>query len=126
MRARPTPPVAVLVATLALIGFGGVHQALAQDYPTRTITLVVPYPPGGGVDALARIMADKLSVALGQQVIVDNRGRRLRPRRYPRGRPQARPTATRCSSATPDRSPSIRASMPMPATTRARILRRSG
>jgi tripartite-type tricarboxylate transporter receptor subunit TctC len=48
--------------------------ALAQDYPTRTVTLVVPYPPGGGVDAMARVVADKLSVALGQQVIVDNRG----------------------------------------------------
>src|SRR5882672_7943677 len=48
--------------------------AHAQDYPTRTVTLVVPYPPGGGVDAMARIVADKLSAAFGQQVVVDNRG----------------------------------------------------
>src|SRR5438128_11036565 len=48
--------------------------AHAQDYPTRTVTLIVPYPAGGGVDAMARIVADKLSAALGQQVVVDNRG----------------------------------------------------
>ena len=47
--------------------------APAQDYPTRTITLIVPYPAGGGVDALARVVAEKFSVALGQQVVVDNR-----------------------------------------------------
>jgi len=47
--------------------------APAQDYPTRSITLIVPYPAGGGVDALARVVAEKLSVALGQQVVVDNR-----------------------------------------------------
>jgi tripartite-type tricarboxylate transporter receptor subunit TctC len=45
----------------------------AQTYPGRTITLVVPYPPSGGVDVLARVMAEKLTGALGQQVIVDNR-----------------------------------------------------
>jgi tripartite-type tricarboxylate transporter receptor subunit TctC len=48
--------------------------ALAQDYPTRAITLVVPYPPGGGVDAMARVVAERMSTALGQQVLVDNRG----------------------------------------------------
>jgi len=48
--------------------------AQAQTYPTRTITLIVPYPPGGGVDAMARVVAERLSAALGQQVVVDNRG----------------------------------------------------
>ena len=62
---------AVLAAILALIAPG---LAQAQDYPTRTITLIVPYPPGGGVDAMARIIAEKMSAALKQQIIVDNRG----------------------------------------------------
>jgi tripartite-type tricarboxylate transporter receptor subunit TctC len=51
-----------------------ISLAHAQDYPARTVTLVVPYPPGGGVDAMARVVADRLSAALGQQVVVDNRG----------------------------------------------------
>jgi tripartite-type tricarboxylate transporter receptor subunit TctC len=48
--------------------------AAAQDYPNRPITLIVPFPAGGGVDAVARIVAEKLSHALGQQVVIDNRG----------------------------------------------------
>jgi tripartite-type tricarboxylate transporter receptor subunit TctC len=48
--------------------------ALAESYPTHAITLVVPYPPGGGVDAMARVVAERLSAEVGQQVIVDNRG----------------------------------------------------
>jgi tripartite-type tricarboxylate transporter receptor subunit TctC len=48
--------------------------AAAQDaYPNKTVTLVVPYPPGGGVDVLARVVAEKLSTSLGPQVVVDNR-----------------------------------------------------
>ncbi len=63
-----------ILAALVLSVIALTTPAHAQDYPTRTVTLVVPYPPGGGVDAMARIVADKLSAALGQQVIVDNRG----------------------------------------------------
>ena len=48
--------------------------AQAQEYPSRPITLIVPYPPGGGVDSMARIVAERLTTALGQQVVVDNRG----------------------------------------------------
>src|SRR4029077_4649334 len=48
--------------------------AVAQDYPSRTITMIVPFPPGCGNETLARIVANKLSAALGQTVVVDNRG----------------------------------------------------
>jgi tripartite-type tricarboxylate transporter receptor subunit TctC len=47
--------------------------AHAQDYPSRPITLVVPYAAGGGNDVMARIVAEKMSRSLGQQVVIDNR-----------------------------------------------------
>ena len=46
----------------------------AQEYPVRTVTLVVPFPAGGGNDALARAVAERMSRSLGQQVVVENRG----------------------------------------------------
>ena len=46
--------------------------ARAQAYPARTITLIVPFPPGGSTDVAARIVADHMSRTLGQQVIVQN------------------------------------------------------
>jgi tripartite-type tricarboxylate transporter receptor subunit TctC len=63
-----------LTALVAVFFFALAVPVLAETYPTRSITLVVPYPPGGGVDAMARVVAERLTGALGQQVVVDNRG----------------------------------------------------
>jgi tripartite-type tricarboxylate transporter receptor subunit TctC len=52
----------------------GSSTAVAQGYPTRPVTLVIPFPPGGGNDALGRMVADKMSKSIGQQIVVDNRG----------------------------------------------------
>ena len=60
--------ISMIAATLVVLG-----AAIGADYPVRPVTLVVPYPPGGGVDAMARVVAAKLSDALRQQFIVDNR-----------------------------------------------------
>jgi len=48
--------------------------ALAQDYPTRPIHMIVPYPPGGGTDIVARVITEPLGQALGQPIVIDNRG----------------------------------------------------
>src|SRR3954453_21363756 len=51
----------------------GSVDAQAQDYPNRAIKVIVPFVPGGSSDVVARIMAAKMTDALGQQVLVDNR-----------------------------------------------------
>ena len=63
-----------IIATTLLGAAVTCAPASAQDYPTKPITLVVPFPAGGGNDALARLVAEKMSRALGQQVVVENRG----------------------------------------------------
>src|SRR5258706_10197188 len=60
------------VALIAL--FAAVSPAHAQDYPSRPITLIVPYSAGGGNDLMARTAAEKMSKALGQQIVIENRG----------------------------------------------------
>jgi tripartite-type tricarboxylate transporter receptor subunit TctC len=60
------------LAALALAA--GLSAAVAQDYPNRPITLIVPFPPGGSTTVMARNVADPLAKLLGQQIVVDNRG----------------------------------------------------
>lgn len=57
---------------LAFIAFAPV--AAAQDYPSRPIRFIVPYPPGGGTDTVARLLNPALMERLGEQVVIDNRG----------------------------------------------------
>ena len=64
---------ATAAACLPLILLSSTLQAMAQDYPTRPVRLIVPYPPGGGNDTLARIFGQKLSERWSQQIVIDNR-----------------------------------------------------
>src|SRR3954469_17040020 len=63
-----------LIIVMALTAFAGSAGVQAQTYPSRSITLVVPFPPGGSTDVAARIMADRMRPLLGQSVIIENVG----------------------------------------------------
>jgi tripartite-type tricarboxylate transporter receptor subunit TctC len=63
----------VFAAAVAAIAFSLVNGAAAQDWPAKPVRLIVPFPPGGTVDPLARLLGARLTAALGQQFIVDNR-----------------------------------------------------
>src|SRR5262245_2842148 len=72
--------ITLAASTLSAIAAGGAlaqtapEPAPAQNWPARHVRLIVPFPPGGGTDAIARVVAGKLSEIWGQQMVVENRG----------------------------------------------------
>jgi tripartite-type tricarboxylate transporter receptor subunit TctC len=63
-----------LIIAIALTALTGIAGVQAQTYPSRQITIVVPFPPGGSTDVAGRIMAEKMRPLLGQPVIIENVG----------------------------------------------------
>ena len=64
----------IAASAAAAVAPAVVGRAQAQAYPNRFVRLIVPFPPGGGTDAIARVVATKLSEMWGQQLVVENRG----------------------------------------------------
>src|SRR5512141_1161326 len=62
--------IALCIALAAVLGGG---TAWAQNYPSKPIRFILPFPPGGGTDTLARIVGQKLGENLGQTMVLDNR-----------------------------------------------------
>ncbi|MCC6531787.1 MAG: tripartite tricarboxylate transporter substrate binding protein [Burkholderiales bacterium] len=71
MISRIAAALAVAVSGVALTDM---QHAQAQAYPTRPVRMIVPFPPGGNTDIIARIVAPRMTESLGQQLIIDNRG----------------------------------------------------
>ena len=63
-----------IARAVLLISIGFATPALAADFPEKAVRFIVPFPPGGGTDALARLLAVKLTETWNQQIIIDNRG----------------------------------------------------
>src|SRR5687767_10681995 len=64
--------VAAAAAIVSALGAG--IDALAQSYPDRPVRIIVPWPPGGSTDVIGRIIGQRLTQLLGQNVVIDNRG----------------------------------------------------
>jgi len=72
MHRRTSGP--LFVAAVIVVGLAASSPAAAQDWPTRPITLIVPFAAGGGIDASARLQAQRMSELLGQTIVVENVG----------------------------------------------------
>ncbi len=66
--------IAAVIACTVLTGPGVAGTVMAQNYPNKPIRLIVPFPPGGGTDLMARVLAQRLTEVFGVSVVVDNRG----------------------------------------------------
>src|SRR4051794_22481428 len=76
--AQETPEVGMRISLLVLatagtVAMGSAHPTRAQDYPTRPVTLVVPYAAGGGLDQLARLLQSPVEKRLGRPLVIENR-----------------------------------------------------
>jgi tripartite-type tricarboxylate transporter receptor subunit TctC len=71
-RTRPWSAWVLSIPTLCAIAFCG--SSMAQSFPNRPVTIVVPYPPGGATDMMVRILQPRLQAGLGQSIVVENRG----------------------------------------------------
>ena len=79
-----------MMKTLALASLLAASSAMAQQYPTRNITMLVPYAAGGPTDTVARVVAQRMTTSLGQTVVVENRpsaGGILAPEQVKNARP---------------------------------------
>jgi tripartite-type tricarboxylate transporter receptor subunit TctC len=72
MRAERVHKLETLVAAVAVGALAIATSARAQDWPTRPVTMMVPFAAGGPVDVLGRILAQHLSAAIGKPMIIDN------------------------------------------------------
>ena len=62
----------VRVAAAVLFALANIGAAVAQNYPSRPITLIVPFPPGGATDAIARVLVEPMRASLGQPIVIEN------------------------------------------------------
>ncbi len=63
-----------IASTIIAMAFALIGTAFAQPYPSKPIKLVVPYPPGGSTDILARLLAERMSANFGQNILVEKNG----------------------------------------------------